>query len=73
MGETMVSLISQVLSCYGACFGHALRQPIMKELQQALILSGRMRLEMLVDVIPVRSSSNRMLRSTKTFVLEVHY
>lgn len=55
MGETMVSLISQVLSCYGACFGHALRQPIMKELQQALILSGRMRSEVLVDLIPIRT------------------
>lgn len=51
----LVSLISQVLSCYGACFGHALRQPIMKELQQALILSGRRRSEVLVDVIPIRT------------------
>ena len=70
MGETMVSLISQVLSCYGACFGHALRQPIMKELQQALILSGRIAVR---SVGGFDSNSNRMLRSTKTFHLEVHY
>lgn len=29
-----------VLSCYGASFGHALRQPIMKELQQVLQEGG---------------------------------
>ena len=75
MSETMVSLMPQVLSCYGACFGHALRQPIMKELQQALencidIKSGLLWSEVLVNLI---RTSNRMLRSTKTFQLEGHY